>query len=459
MLVRTGFVNSASLLLPMDRLKYQRDVDALAPKAQRYEVYFENPTGLGVRVSPDGRKVYFLFYRTRAGRFRRYTLGPCKDWVLGTSRETDPRKSIKDEVKRLQAEIAVGRDPQEEKLAERAQERERRDLRRRGVPAGQGLKHFIELYLQDKAVASRKSVSEKRRILEKDLLGALGDRRITDIGKDDLELALARKGATRAGDLLHSHANTFFKWLTENPKPQPGARAIPKKFLAANPMAGIPKPLGAVKKRGRYLRPREIKTFWEACEKLPAPYGALFRFALVTAARRSECATVEWSEIDLEEAVWRLPARKAKNGREHLIPLGKKALQIMQAQPVVLVDREGIKTESPFVFARSDGGVVNAWSAAMQLLNKECGFQRVGAKGAKITDEEGEGAWISLHDLRRTAATELSYLRVAPHIRERVLCHAQTALNEHYDKHDYLPEKREALEALSARIESILSPV
>jgi integrase len=52
----------------------------------------------------------------------------------------------------------------------------------------------------------------------------------------------------------------------------------------------------------------------------------------------------------------------------------------------------------------------------------------------------------TLHDLRRTCRTGLARLRVEPHIAERVLNHAQERIAGTYDVHDYLDERRAALD-------------
>lgn len=52
----------------------------------------------------------------------------------------------------------------------------------------------------------------------------------------------------------------------------------------------------------------------------------------------------------------------------------------------------------------------------------------------------------TFHDLRRTLRTGLSRLKIAqPHIRERVLNHAQLGMEATYDVYAYADEKREAL--------------
>ena len=60
-----------------------------------------------------------------------------------------------------------------------------------------------------------------------------------------------------------------------------------------------------------------------------------------------------------------------------------------------------------------------------------------------------------LHDLRRTCRTGLARLKVPPHIAERVLNHAQDLIPGTYDVHDYMDEKREALERWARHLETL----
>jgi len=65
----------------------------------------------------------------------------------------------------------------------------------------------------------------------------------------------------------------------------------------------------------------------------------------------------------------------------------------------------------------------------------------------------------TLHDLRRTCRTGLARLKVAPHIAERVLNHVQEKISGTYDTHDYLEEKREALNKWSAHLAGLTNLV
>ena len=61
------------------------------------------------------------------------------------------------------------------------------------------------------------------------------------------------------------------------------------------------------------------------------------------------------------------------------------------------------------------------------------------------------------HDIRRTVRSQLSRLKVAEEAREAVLAHARPGIKGVYDVHDYLDEKREALELWSNRLNSLVS--
>ena len=63
------------------------------------------------------------------------------------------------------------------------------------------------------------------------------------------------------------------------------------------------------------------------------------------------------------------------------------------------------------------------------------------------------------HDIRRTVRSHLSRLKVTEEAREAVLAHARPGIKGTYDLHDYLDEKREALELWATRLREIVTPM
>ena len=69
-----------------------------------------------------------------------------------------------------------------------------------------------------------------------------------------------------------------------------------------------------------------------------------FEFVVLTAARWGEVRWAEWTEIDRDEGVWTVPARRTKANREHRVPLCGRALEILDGA------RRLVKGTSPYLF-------------------------------------------------------------------------------------------------------------
>ncbi len=105
---------------------------------------------------------------------------------------------------------------------------------------------------------------------------------------------------------------------------------------------------------------------------------------------------MRWSEIDLDSATWTIPAERAKNGIAHDVPLSPAALDILQNAPRF--------TGSDFVFTTTGTTPVSGFGRLKERIDGEVGF----------------GNW-RFHDLRRTAASGMARIGIAPHVIEKVL--------------------------------------
>ncbi len=63
-----------------------------------------------------------------------------------------------------------------------------------------------------------------------------------------------------------------------------------------------------------------------------------------------------------------------------------------------------------------------------------------------------------LHDLRRSAATNIARLGIPVHTISRVLNHVEGGVTAIYDRHSYLPEKRHALNTWGRKLENLIRP-
>ena len=164
-----------------------------------------------------------------------------------------------------------------------------------------------------------------------------------------------------------------------------------------NPTVGTAKPK-APPSRDRVLSDQELLAVWQAAGD--DDFGRIVQLLVSTGQRRTEVGGMCWSELNTERGTWTIPAKRAKNNREHLLPLGSLALDVIRStSPVVGRD--------PLFGARTDGGFSN-WGEGKRLLDTRLGDQ--------------VQPWV-LHDLRRTVATRMADLGVSPHVIEEVLNH------------------------------------
>jgi len=85
------------------------------------------------------------------------------------------------------------------------------------------------------------------------------------------------------------------------------AFAVERELIAVNPVIGVSKRKVEIP-RDRTLSRDELASLWRAINRLPELPRAYFREVLLTGARRNEVGGMAWSELDLDAALWRLPA-------------------------------------------------------------------------------------------------------------------------------------------------------
>jgi integrase len=215
--------------------------------------------------------------------------------------------------------------------------------------------------------------------------------------------------------------------------------AVNRHIIEVSPALNMKSP-NEERERDRTLSDSELAQLWAAFEALGYPYGDWAMLLTLTACRRSEAATMRWGDIeglDGDAPTWTL---RQKGGRLHLVPLAPMAGSLLRSLP-----RRG---EYVFTTGTTVGG------APAKSPPPISGFADIKTRIDKLA--AGVAPW-RIHDLRRTARTGLSRLRVQPHVAELVLGHAVTGLIKIYDKHDYLDEKRDALSRWEAHLAAILA--
>lgn len=100
----------------------------------------------------------------------------------------------------------------------------------------------------------------------------------------------------------------------------------------ANPVKSVERPSSAKTSRTRRLENDEEKRLLTAAH---ADLKPIIKFALETAMRREEIATLSWKHIDMEKRTAHLP--RTKNGTARTVPLSTRAISILRALPRQLI--------------------------------------------------------------------------------------------------------------------------
>jgi integrase len=275
----------------------------------------------------------------------------------------------------------------------------------------------VEHFIADKQKNRRAStVKEYNRLLHQV--------RFTEPVANITHSEVARRLTLVKGRSAHDHLlvalRVFFNWTMK------------RRLRADNPTMG----LSTYEKqpRARVLSDDELKAVWNTAEQMDGHFGTIARLLMLTGMRRNECASLRSDYIDLDNKTICLPASLTKNKREHKFPIGHLTVSILVPlpnPPGLLFPARG-NSATPF----------NGWSTSKTLLDRLSGVT----------------AW-TLHDLRRTYATNLAKLGVPIHIIERLLNHVSGTISgiaAVYNRARYMDEMRAAIVALEQRLTAIL---
>lgn len=388
-----------------------RMLKGLKPAAdgKRYEIWDTIRRGFGVRVSANGEITFILMkrfpgsrnaVRRSLGRFGEVTLAEARDraqkWMEDLQKGIDP--ASRHEVQPLQdASFAT--------VAE----------------------DFIKMRLQ-----GQRKGHEVAKDIQREFIPLWGRQNIRDIARSDVAAAItavvARGHAAQARNLL-GNVRRLFNWAIATSSY--GIETSPCDRIRPNDLIGRK----AIRKR--VLSDSELIALWATAAAMPYPYGPLFQLLALTVQRRNEVAGARWSEIDLTNRLWVIPAERMKSDVPHAVPLTEPAVNLLRALPRF----EG----GDCVFSTTHGKKpVNGFSKAKLKLDAGMGH----ALNAPFV----------IHDIRRTGRTRMSGLPIPAEVAELVIAHARPGLRRVYDLHAFESEKRRALELWAARLLSIVEP-
>jgi integrase len=410
----------------------QAAVERLKPPVSgRIEVWDSQLPGFGLRISDTGRKTWQAFYRVERRMVRE---------KLGTFAQIPNVADARELARQSMTKARAGTNPVENRR--RKEEEERRQAEVEEARRKNTLAAVIDRYLAERpADRSRKPMrpeylAETTRTLDKNVKQlALAKRPLDEITGDDIKRLV--RGIAKDAPSQANHTLAYLKAML--------GWAIDEGLIEKNPAAGVKMPAQKVE-RERALGDNEILPLWLACDEVGWPFGPLAQLLLLTAQRRDELAHATWSEFDLARQTWTLPGERTKNGRSHIVHLPVLATEIIEKLP-------RMASKKGWVFTTGLGGGDTSVSGFGRAR------ERIAAAMAAAADQEV--APFTLHDLRRSAATGMAALAIAPHVVDKILNHSSgkiAGVAKIYNRFEYLPERKAALEAWAHHVESLIRP-
>lgn len=385
--------------------------------------------GLTFTLSAKGTASWILRYRF-GGKPRELTLGRYPDIPLADARTLAAESRAK-----IQKGADVARDKQK-LLIERAVAKSLRDL---------GNDYMAKVF----PTLAENTQKQRRRHIEKLIFPKLGSLAAKEVSTGDVVALIegVGKNSINVAELVLTAVSEMFK------------HGIGRHVVTHNPCAGLS--IGAicgkaVPKRLRLkLNEQELRAILPALPTIGRENELAAKIQLATCVRIGELTKAEWQHVDLEGtakwhqpdgeviegngAKWLIPLSNQKNAkvskRDFVIPLPPavvewfKELQELACGSRYVLPARQIRREN-----NRGGEAYFEQRALNSMLHKLC--DKLGSKTRRFTP----------HDLRSTARSHLASLGVDVIVAERCLNHTLGGLVAVYDQHDYIVERRAALE-------------
>lgn len=372
----------------------------LSPKDRPYQA--ADGGGLYIEVHPTGKKVWRLQYRLggRGSKKEKVTLGEYPAFTLAQARQWREE---------CRAMLAHGRSPAAAKQARKAAEAARE---------GDSVRAFAELWFADVVVRTNSEPRNIRRVLDKDVIPAIGDKRASEVTIEDV-LKITDAIKARGADQMALQTRNVMKRLF--------AYAIARRKTQFNPAAAVEaRFIATARSRDVALSPEEVGKLLRGIyqSSIKRQHKLALHLLILCMVRKSELLEARWEEINFEKAEWSIPAERMKKDKPHLVPLSKQALAMFE-------ELRGLACGSEWVLPSRNS---LKEPIAHSTLNQAIRSLDLGIRDFVI------------HDFRRTASTQLHEAGFNSDWIEKALAHTTGGVRGVYNRAEYLAQRREMLQ-------------
>lgn len=385
--------------------------------------------GLQVRVTAAGSKS-FVFERKVNNKGMRVTIGAVSAWSI---------KEAQGEARRLAVTLDQGDDPRQ--LAKDAKAAKDAANAEKVRAANFTFAALMEAYAAELERKGKTSHAKVRAMMRLHLvegaprLANTPANKVTAEAVADLLRGLSEAGKERTAGKVRSYTRAAFE-MARTAKLDKDVPVLFKAYeVRHNPSGEIKAIKGKADKNP--LMPIHLRQYWQAIENLQGVHGAVLRLHLLTGCQRIEQlrqlkkASITGASISLKDP----KGRVGVDARVHVVPL-------IAPAHAALMELLALNPEGEYPLS-VDGGKTPITAKALAEWSKAA------ANGIEWAAADKPVGLFQAKRLRSGVETALASLRVSQSIRGHLLSHGVAGVQaKNYDGHDYLPEKREALETL-----------
>ena len=358
--------------------------------------------GLTFTLSKNSTASWILRYRF-GGRQKELTIGRYPDITLGKARELALEARAK-----IQQGIDVART---------------KKLLAKEMATAKTFRALANDYLaKSELVLATSTLRQRKHHIKDVILPKLGSYLVRDVTKTDIVDLIESIGKVHVA----SHVLIALSKIFQHGIAKHAALANPCLGIRASAICEAPAPTRIRLK----LSENELRVLLPALPSIGIANALAIKILLATCVRVSELVKAQWSEIDFDKAEWFIPAANTKTRKAFTIPLPpavanwfNELRQYSFGSNYVFPNRRIGSTKKSHLLTLS----INL--AVIRLCKKIDGVRR-----------------FTPHDLRSTARSHLTELGIGIIVAERCLNHSLGGLVGIYDQHDYMTERRAALE-------------
>ena len=427
-----------------------KSIKAFKPRTARYRLSEDtNQRGVGrlvLDIQTSGVKTFYFQYflngvrkYARIGAYKQsakefgYTLSEARDRALEYS---DIHKR--------------GRDVQLYLEEQKHIERER--IRQLEIASNQGtFEQLLDSYLSNLEMRKKRSINNIRHALNlyvrkpfPELLG----KNSSEITSTHISLILRRmmdKGITTQSNRVRSMLHAAFQHgIAQDNDPRRYKEEGVLFGLLLNPVSSVPKQADFERVGEHAISEDEIKLVWEALPNQTPVIESVLKLALITGQRPGEIIRLRWEDFNINEKTMLIPSNISKNSVAHIVPLAALGIRVIKE----------LKKETG-EFAYAFPGVQSGYYSNKTHINSTTIAKAV----REICAEDKDVTKFVPRDIRRTVKTFMGKAGITKELRDRIQNHALTDVSaKHYDRYDYMKEKRLGLKVWNDYLELIINP-